>query len=789
LLAASASAQMFCPAGQGLFHTEHLVNNGRDDVEEVHRNWATGALPTDCSDGFLYQGSSDLEIGNDVECGPFGQYVGIRFQGVAVPPGATIMQAKIKFTVDESTNPGDHGYNPGGNARNGSWTNPLQATIKARRSPNAPEWLPADSTDPQVVSNRDCPSSSLCLNNYDCNAIAMQGIGWGIDMLPNQDCSYFEDGRFAAALLATPDTNFMHVFGLSTDANGNPVTNCDCTGCRCGAGPVAPKILHNVWTSESTTAAVAWSPEGESIPSQQISERRPTVMTTDLSSIVQEVVDLGGWASGNSLAFVIDGDAAHDGTGALRSYESFDGSNSAEHSWTSAQASFGPTLSITYCAPVTCPADHTFHSEQIRVQRASDDVEENQNVPAYGGAAAVTNPTAGFLYQGSSDLEIGNDPETGGAQYVGIRFSSVPVPQGAIIQGASLMLTIDESYNNAATCTSDHSTCRRFSEFITAEIRLRDSANAPEWLSGNDPAVVANRQCSANSQGLIDSLCMPAYDCQAMLDWQPLADWMNNNLAGGKAGITNCDFFTSTTNAAAGALNGETGFKRATDWAGNVANIWDYAEYQNNGICNCNFCQCTGGRVPTPGVIDSAWRTESTTGVLWEPAGEHRPECGGTDTQGRSVSSCPSSARMVQFTSDFASLMQTIVNKPEWQQGNAMAVMIDGHARHDATPTMRSYESYDGTNRAGYSWTTAAPAFGPTLWVSYCQPPAVVESNNSIVEIIENLSAGVIVGIIVAVLFVICLAIVVCFMVCKEKQGKPVFTNMDKPAQPAKTTI
>ena len=67
--------------------------------------------------------------------------------------------------------------------------------------------------------------------------------------------------------------------------------------------------------------------------------------------------------------------------------------------------------------------------------------------------------------------------------------------------------------------------------------------------------------------------------------------------------------------------------------------------------------------------------------------------------------------------------------------------------------------------------------------MSYCQPPAVVESNNSIVEIIENLSAGAIIGIIVAVLFVICLAIVVCFMVCKEKQGKPVFTNMDKPAK------
>jgi len=783
-LAASAQAQMFCPSGQGLFHTTHLVNNGRDDVEEVHAA-ADGSTPTDCTNGFLYQGSSDLEIGNDVECGPFGQYVGIRFQGVNVPVGATIMQAKIKFTVDESTNPGDHGYNPSGNAASGRWTDEISATIKARRSPNAPEWLDPASTDPDVVSNRDCPANSGCLNNYDCNAIALQGRGWVIDMPANQNCDYFEDGRFADALEATPAANFMHVFGLSTDANGNAVRNCDCTGCRCGSGVTSPQILHTVWQGESTTASVSWSPEGESIASAQISERRPTVQTTDLAAIVQEVVDLGGWAPGNSMAFVIDGDTAHDGTGALRSYESYDGSNSAEHAWTSAQASFGPTLDITYCAPITCPAGHTFHSEQLRVQSAADDVEENQNVAAVDGRPAVNNPTAGFLYQGSSDLEIGNDPETGGAQYVGLRFTNVPVPRGSLIQAASLMLTIDESYNNAATCTSDDPVCRRFAEFITAEIRLRDTDNAPEWLAGNDQAVVANRECSINSAGLIDSLCMPAYDCQAMLDWQPLSDWMDANIPGGRTGLTDCSFFTSTSGA--GSANGQTGFRRATDAAG-AAGLWDYSEYQNNGVCNCNACQCAGGYGPTPGVINNAWNNEATAGVLWEPAGEHRPECGGTNAAGQSVSSCPSSARMLQFTSDFSPLMQTIVNKPGWAQGNALAIMIDGNARHDATPTMRSYESWDGTNRAGYSWTTSAPAFGPTLWVSYCQPgpgvTPVVDQDAAAASSDDDNSAAIIGAVCGGVILL--LLCFMCYMMQREKVGKPIFQSLhndgEKPA-------
>ncbi|OUW47936.1 MAG: hypothetical protein CBD47_03875 [Synechococcus sp. TMED187] len=61
LLAAYAAAQPFCPTGQGLYRTTVMVKDGKDDVEEAHGN------PPDCMDGFLYQGSSDLEVGQDIE--------------------------------------------------------------------------------------------------------------------------------------------------------------------------------------------------------------------------------------------------------------------------------------------------------------------------------------------------------------------------------------------------------------------------------------------------------------------------------------------------------------------------------------------------------------------------------------------------------------------------------------------------------------------------------------------------------------------------------------------------
>ena len=65
----------------------------------------TARLPPRRKQGFLYRGSSDLELGNDVDNGECGQHIGIRLQGVSVPAGAVIRQANIKFTIDESTNP------------------------------------------------------------------------------------------------------------------------------------------------------------------------------------------------------------------------------------------------------------------------------------------------------------------------------------------------------------------------------------------------------------------------------------------------------------------------------------------------------------------------------------------------------------------------------------------------------------------------------------------------------------------------------------------------------------
>ena len=68
----------------------------------------------------------------------------------------------------------------------------------------------------------------------------------------------------------------------------------------------------------------------------------------------------------------------------------------------------------------------------------------------------------------------------------------------AKIAGASVMLTIDESFNTEET---------RFSEYMRAEIKGYKTLNAGTWLDpkSTDVDVVANRDCPT------DSKCFPNY--------------------------------------------------------------------------------------------------------------------------------------------------------------------------------------------------------------------------------------------------------------------------------------
>jgi hypothetical protein len=136
----------------------------------------------------------------------------------------------------------------------------------------------------------------------------------------------------------------------------------------------------------------AWTNAGDAGADQQ---------SPDLARLVQHIVNRGGWASGNSLNFIIHG------TGE-RTAEAYDG--------TSASAA---TLIVEYSTPVNA----TFS-----IAANNDDAE----MDASSGAMDLS----------SSDIELTADGSSN--QLVGMRFQNVNIPAGSIIQNAYIQFTVDE---------------------------------------------------------------------------------------------------------------------------------------------------------------------------------------------------------------------------------------------------------------------------------------------------------------------------------------------------------
>lgn len=71
------------------YNVSATVSSGTNDAEQS----ASGAVNLT---------STDLEMVNDAAGGAADQIVGLRFENLAVPPGAVIASAKIQFSADEA---------------------------------------------------------------------------------------------------------------------------------------------------------------------------------------------------------------------------------------------------------------------------------------------------------------------------------------------------------------------------------------------------------------------------------------------------------------------------------------------------------------------------------------------------------------------------------------------------------------------------------------------------------------------------------------------------------------
>jgi PKD repeat protein len=146
------------------------------------------------------------------------------------------------------------------------------------------------------------------------------------------------------------------------------------------------------------TDSVVWS----NIPTwNTVGEQSVDQQTSDLSSLIQLMVNRSGWVSGNALNILATG------TGE-RVAESYDGAPSNP-----------PTLVIEYMIPTTVVFD---------IQSSNDDAEQD----ASSGAMDFT----------SSDLELSTDGSS--LQVIGLRYDNITIPKGSTVSSAYIQFTVDE---------------------------------------------------------------------------------------------------------------------------------------------------------------------------------------------------------------------------------------------------------------------------------------------------------------------------------------------------------
>lgn len=199
--------------------------------------------------------------------------------------------------------------------------------------------------------------------------------------------------------------------------------------------------------------------------------------SSDISTLVQLLVNRNNWLQGNAMAFYIKG------TG-TREVESQNG-----------EAAAAPKLVITYTMPMVLVTN------KIKVNMASDDVEEFL-APKVG---QTQTKIIGVIDSTSSDIELGfENKNSTDPQMVGLRFNNIPFAKSSTISKAYIEFEVDDVAKNTNPCNlwiytedADSSATFNFKPFsLTNRIKVADSI---AWnLATADLSIVNNKGNSAN---------------------------------------------------------------------------------------------------------------------------------------------------------------------------------------------------------------------------------------------------------------------------------------------------
>jgi hypothetical protein len=414
-LTASDEATITVADGGGQVTTlEVRVAAGIDDAEER----ATGSM---------YRDSSDLELIYDTN----NQTVGIRFVGVSIPQGATIVNAYLQFQVDEA----------------GSDSTSL--TVQGQAIDNAPGF-------------------STALWNISSRSRTAAGVSWVPPAWTTVGAAGLDQ--------RTPNLSsvIQEIVSRPGWVSGNSlVTIITGTGKRVAeayeGSPAGAPLLHVEYSTGTPPANIAPSVNAGSdqtitLPSSATLNgtvtddglpNPPGTVTTTWS----KVSGPGAVTFGDANALDTTADFSQSGTYVLR-----------------LTADDGELTAIDEVTITVLDGGTQVTTLEVRVAAGNDDAEER---------------ASGSMYLNSSDLELIYDKDN---QTVGIRFVGVSIPQGATIVDAYLQFQVDETGSDSTSLTVQGQAIDNAPGFSTAawniSSRSRTAAGVswvpPDWLTAGE---------------------------------------------------------------------------------------------------------------------------------------------------------------------------------------------------------------------------------------------------------------------------------------------------------------
>ena len=502
-------------------------------------------------------------------------------------------------------------------------------------------------------------------------------------------------------------TNAYVQFQVDETPSGS--TSLTVRGEKIANAPIFTTTANNITSRTLTTASVPWSPAGwPTAGAAGVDQRTP-----DITSVIQEIVDQGAWANGNSLAIIISG------TGE-RVAESYDG-----------DANGAPLLHVVYdvssgnqspVVGITTPADGSSHVQGSNVTFTGTATDaEDGNLAANltwtssldgalnGGTAAASFSTSALTVGAHTiTASVTDSGSLAGQDAITVNITSPPSNTAPVVNAGA-----DQNINFPADAT------------LNATVTDDGLIAAPTytWTKESGPGTVtfANASAEDTTAGFSVEgtyvLRLTVYDGE-------LTTFDNLTVTTSTASETTLDIRVSTSTDDAEEGSTGTMYLNSSDlemvndngdqtvgMRFNAVNIPAgatitnaYVQFQVDETPSAATSLTVRGEKTanattfTTATNDITSRTLTTASVPWSPAGWPTPGAEGVD----------------QRTPDIAEVIQEIVDQGAWASGNSIAVIVSGTGERVAV-------SYDDD-----------PSAAPLLHVVFTtgSPPAQVSVPN-----------------------------------------------------------